>query len=81
MGAGGIEFPADCVEQAQATAAAAEPPARGSLYHNLAGYRPLELESLNGEAVRRARECGVETPLNFAIYAFSGAPTASTRAR
>jgi ketopantoate reductase len=29
----------------------------------------LELESLNGEVVRRGREHGVSTPLNFAIYA------------
>jgi 2-dehydropantoate 2-reductase len=67
--ASGIDLPADCVEQALATAAAAEPWARGSLYHDLAGGRRLELESLNGEVVRRGREHGVETPLNFAIYA------------
>ena len=29
----------------------------------------MELESLNGEVVRRGREHGIETPLNFAIYA------------
>ncbi len=52
-----------------ATAADAEPWAHGSLYHDLAGGRRLELESLNGEVVRRGREHGVETPLNFAIYA------------
>lgn len=67
--AGGIMLPADCVEQAMATAAAAEPWAHGSLYHDLAGGRRLELESLNGEVVRRGREYDVETPLNFAIYA------------
>jgi 2-dehydropantoate 2-reductase len=64
-----IDLPADCVEQALATAAAAEPWARGSLYHDLAGGRRLELEGLNGEVVRRGREHGIETPLNFAIYA------------
>ncbi len=77
--AGGIDLPADCVEQAMATAAAAEPWAHGSLYHDLAGGRRLELESLNGEVVRRGREYGVSTPLNFAIYAalrpyLAGAP-------
>ena len=51
------------------TAAAAEPWAHGSLYHDLAGGRRLELESLNGEVVRRGREHGISTPLNFAIYA------------
>lgn len=29
----------------------------------------MELESLNGEVVRRGREHGIETPLNFAVYA------------
>jgi 2-dehydropantoate 2-reductase len=67
--AGGIDLPADCVEQALATAAAVEPWARGSLYHDLAGGRRSELESLNGEVVRRGREHDMETPLNFAIYA------------
>jgi 2-dehydropantoate 2-reductase len=67
--AGGIDLPADCVGQALATAAAVEPWGRGSLYHDLAGGRRLELESLNGEVVRRGREHSVSTPLNFAIYA------------
>jgi 2-dehydropantoate 2-reductase len=49
----GIALPADCVEQAMATAAAVEPWGRGSLYHDLAGGRRLELESLNGEVARR----------------------------
>ena len=67
--AGGIDLPADSVEQALSTAAAVEPWGRGSLYHDLAGGRRLELEGLNGEVVLRGRENGVSTPLNFAIYA------------
>jgi 2-dehydropantoate 2-reductase len=67
--AGGIDPPADCVEQALATAAGVEPWGRGSLYHDLIGGRRLELEGLNGEVVRRGREHHVSTPLNFAIYA------------
>ena len=67
--AGKIDLPADCVEQALATAAAAEPWATSSLYHDLAGGRRLEVESLNGEMVRRGRGHAIETPLNFAIYA------------
>ncbi len=67
--AGGIDLPDDCVEQAMAQAAAVEPWGRGSLYGDLAGGRRLELESLNGEVVRRGREQGVSSPLNFAIYA------------
>jgi 2-dehydropantoate 2-reductase len=67
--AGEIGLPADCVEQALATASDVEPWGRGSLFGDLAGGRRLELEGLNGEVVRRGREHGVETPLNFAIYA------------
>jgi len=67
--AGGIGLPDDCVEQAVTQAAAVEPWGRGSLYGDLAGGRRLELDSLNGEVVRRGGEHGVETPLNFAIYA------------
>ena len=77
--ASGIDLPADCVGQALATAAEAEPWASSSLYRDLAGGRRLELESLNGEVVRRGREHSVQTPLNFAIYAalrpyINGAP-------
>ena len=67
--AGGIDLPDDCVEQAVTQAAGVEPWGRGSLYGDLAGGRRLELESLNGEVVRRGREHGIETSLNFALYA------------
>ena len=67
--AGGIDLPADSVERALTNAAAVEPWGSSSLYHDLAGGRRLELEGLNGEVVRRGREHGVSTPLNFAIYA------------
>lgn len=67
--ADGIDLPANCVEQALATAATVEPWGRGSLYGDLASGRRLELESLNGEVVRRGREYGVQTPLDFVIYA------------
>ena len=67
--AGRIDLPADCVEQAVTQAAAVEPWGRGSLHGDLAGGRRLELESLNGKVVSLGREYGVETPLNFALYA------------
>ncbi len=66
--ASGIDLPTDCVEQA-ITQAAVEPWGRGSLHGDLAGGRRLELESLNGEVARLGRAHGIETPLNFAIYA------------
>jgi 2-dehydropantoate 2-reductase len=79
---GGIELPEDCVEQALAMATAVEPWGRGSLYHDLAHERRLELEALNGEVAHRGREHGIPTPLNFAIYAalkpyIDGAPVTS----
>jgi 2-dehydropantoate 2-reductase len=64
-----IELPAVCVEQPMIQAAAVEPWASSSLYHDLARGGRLELESLNCEPVRRGHEYCVETPLNFAIYA------------
>jgi 2-dehydropantoate 2-reductase len=45
------------------------PRAYGSMYHDLAAGRRLELESLNGAVVRLGREAGVPTPYNAAIYA------------
>jgi 2-dehydropantoate 2-reductase len=49
--------------------AALEPWAKGSMAHDLAMERRLELESLNGTVVRFGRGKGVPTPINFAIYA------------
>ncbi len=43
--------------------------ARSSQLQDLEAGRPLELEFLNGAAVRLGKETGVSTPLNFAIYA------------
>lgn len=45
------------------------PQAKSSQLVDLEAGRRLELESLNGAAVRLGRELGVPTPLNFALYA------------
>ena len=50
-------------------AASAPATHRPSMYYDLVGGKRLELESLNGTVVRLGTEHGVETPLNFAIYA------------
>jgi 2-dehydropantoate 2-reductase len=55
------------------------PRSYGSMYHDLAAGRPLELEAINGAVVRLGREAGVPTPWNRAIYAalqpyLNGAP-------
>jgi 2-dehydropantoate 2-reductase len=77
----GIALPADCVERNFAWLNTyGEPHAYGSMYFDLAANRRLELEDLNGTAVRLGREQHIPTPLNFAIYAAlkpyaEGAPT------
>lgn len=45
------------------------PGVRSSQLTDLEAGRPLELEFLNGAAVRLGRESGVPTPLNYALYA------------
>ncbi len=65
----GIDMPKDSVERAFAMAERFEPWARGSLYHDLAAGRRLELETLNGTVTRLGRTHGVPTPLNGAVYA------------
>ena len=49
--------------------ASESPWAYPSLYHDLAAGRRLELDALNGAVVRLGLECGVPTPLNFAVLA------------
>ena len=45
------------------------PAAQSSMLQDLLAGRRLELEYLNGAAVRIGRKLGVETPFNFVIYA------------
>ena len=45
------------------------PDVRGSMAHDLAAGKRLELETLNGTVVRLGREREVPTPANAAIYA------------
>jgi 2-dehydropantoate 2-reductase len=48
---------------------AATPGLAGSMYYDILHGRRLELDAMNGAAVRYGRELGVPTPLNFVIYA------------
>jgi 2-dehydropantoate 2-reductase len=48
---------------------ALNPDLAGSMYFDLLQGRRLELEAINGAAVRLGRKHGVPTPLNFAVYA------------
>ena len=45
------------------------PTHRPSMYHDLNNCKRLELEALNGTVVRMGRAHGIDTPINFAIYA------------
>jgi 2-dehydropantoate 2-reductase len=65
----GVSLPDDSVERGMTLVRSFEPWAHGSLYHDLAAGRRLELETLNGTVVRLGREHGVPTPFNFVIYA------------
>jgi 2-dehydropantoate 2-reductase len=65
----GVRLPDDAVAQAYAMTEKLEPWSRGSLYHDLAAGRRLELETLQGAVVRLGREHDVPTPVNFAVYA------------
>ena len=65
----GVALPEGVAAQSVKFSGGLEPWARGSMAHDLALGRRLELESLNGTVVRLGRDRGVPTPLNFAIYA------------
>ena len=61
----------------------AMPSFRASTAVDLLAGRRLETEALNGTVVRLGKECGVPTPLNFAMYAclgpfIDGAPAATS---
>ncbi|GAC1433598.1 MAG: 2-dehydropantoate 2-reductase [Chloroflexota bacterium] len=75
-------LPGDIVAQGLTLAERFEPWARGSLYHDLADGRRLELDTLHGTVVRLGHDHEVPTPLNGAVYAalhpsIDGAPAVS----
>lgn len=65
----GVAVEAEGVQRAAALADRLEPWAYGSLYHDLAAGRRLELEALHGTVLRIGRQHGVPVPATFAIYA------------
>jgi 2-dehydropantoate 2-reductase len=80
----GIELPDDTPDRWLAymhERVAANPGLAGSMYFDVIEGRRLEVEAINGAAVRFGAETGVPTPLNFAVYAAllpyaNGAPAA-----
>jgi 2-dehydropantoate 2-reductase len=68
--ASGIDLPDETVDRIfEFLKENMNPLARSSMSRDLLAGRRLELEYLNGAAVRLGRELGVETPINFVIYA------------
>ncbi len=68
----GIRLPEGTSErlfQAGLSVATANPGSRGSMYFDLAAGRRLEVDAMNGAAVRIGRALGVPAPFNFAVYA------------
>jgi 2-dehydropantoate 2-reductase len=65
----GANLPQGCVDQSMNFFAGLEPSMRGSMYYDLAAFRRLELDVLNGAVVRLGREHGIPTPINSVIYA------------
>lgn len=65
----GAPVPPDMVANTLRMAEGMEPWARGSMAYDLATGHRMELDALNGAAVRLGRAHNVPTPLNFAVYA------------
>jgi 2-dehydropantoate 2-reductase len=65
----GVALPAGGPDHGLKMSSGLEPWAKGSMAHDLASGRRLELESLNGTVVRLGQAKSVLTPFNFAIYA------------
>jgi 2-dehydropantoate 2-reductase len=66
----GIGLPADIVEERMTfSREKLHPDMRSSLLADLQRGKPLEVEALNGHAVRLGRRLGVETPVNEVVYA------------
>lgn len=67
--AAGIELPPAIVDETMSLADSLPPTNTSSLYHDLVRGRRLELEALQGHAVRLGERLGVPTPTLFSVYA------------
>lgn len=64
-----IGLPEDVVERSMIIAESYDRAFKPSMLRDLEWKQPLEIDALNGLVVKMGREVGVNTPLNFAIYA------------
>ena len=77
--AAGVRLSSDVVDRIVKAAAALAPEAYSSLYHDLVHGKRLELEALQGHAVRLGERLGVPTPMLAAVYAALSPHTAGRR--
>jgi len=64
-----VNLPEDIVERSMIIAESYDRAFRPSMLRDLEWKQPLEIDALNGLVVKMGREVGVNTPLNFSIYA------------
>ena len=64
----GIALPADAADRALAMHQSFPKTMYASMYHDVAGGKPMELDSLSGYIVRKGRELGVPTPVHEMMY-------------
>ena len=65
----GVPLAEDLVDRQMAAAAGLDPGLFSSLHDDLVGGRPMELDALLGELVRRAERAGVVVPTTTVLYA------------
>lgn len=67
--AAGIDLRPETVDEVMAAADKLAPDATSSLHYDLVHGRRLEIETLQGHAVRLGEKLGIPTPVVFAVYA------------
>jgi 2-dehydropantoate 2-reductase len=65
----GVALSDECVDHLFQVTTGLNPGVYGSMYHDLAAGRRLEVSALNGTVVRFGQERSIATPLNFVIAA------------
>jgi 2-dehydropantoate 2-reductase len=65
----GVDLPDERVDEWFRASGEISPMVYGSMYHDLAAGRRLEVAALNGTVARFGQDRGIPTPLNFAILA------------
>ncbi len=65
----GVELSEATLQRQKAFALGLEPGVYSSLHYDMTNGKPMELESLQGELLRRAAAAGVPVPVSMAVYA------------